>query len=144
MKPHRCYPNAIDIQKSYTELSNSYVYRRSATVSYSALRSGSSRRARVARIASLRREDFSRCVRCVVNRDLQLVSLPKLFTLEIIIQEDVDSICGVRTMERNTDEESDAEDGFTLGERDFALVKRTWTWWRARDGPAITNALVPR
>jgi len=28
----------------------------------------------------------------VVNRDLQLVSLPKLFTLEIIIQEDVDTL----------------------------------------------------
>ena len=57
----------------------------------------------------------------MVDRDLQLVSLPKLFILEIIIQEDVNSICEVRTMERNTDgQEPDMEDGFALGERDFA------------------------
>ena len=47
----------------------------------------------------------------MANRDLQLVSLPKLFTPEIIIQE----------------EEPDAEGGFTLGEGDLGPVKRGGT-----------------
>ena len=60
----------------------------------------------------------------MVNRDLQLITLPELFTLEVIIQEDVDSVCKVGAMEWNTDEEeSDMEDGFALGEGDLTLVK---------------------
>ena len=60
----------------------------------------------------------------MVNRDLQLVGLPELFTLEIVIQENIDNIREVRTMERNTDDEKpDMEDGFVFGEGDFALVK---------------------
>jgi len=60
----------------------------------------------------------------VVNRDLQLVTLPEFFALEVIIQEDVDSVCKIRTMEWNANgEEPDMEDGFAFGEGDFTLVK---------------------
>jgi hypothetical protein len=61
----------------------------------------------------------------VVNRDLQTVSIPELFTLvsHVIFQEDIDNIREVRTMERDTDEEGPhMEDEFALGEGDFALV----------------------
>lgn len=63
-------------------------------------------------------------IRCVINWDLQLVNLPEFFTLEIVIQEDVDGICEVRAMERNTDEEEpDVEGGLAFGEGDFALIE---------------------
>ena len=60
----------------------------------------------------------------MVNRDLQLVTLPELFALGVIIQEDVDSACKIGAMKWNTDEEeSDMKDRFALGEGDLILVK---------------------
>ena len=60
----------------------------------------------------------------VVDRYLHLVTLPELFALNVVIQEDTDSICKVRAMQRNLNkEEPDMEAGFALGEGDFALVK---------------------
>jgi hypothetical protein len=60
----------------------------------------------------------------VINWDLQFTDIQELLTLEIVTQVDVYSICKVRTMEWDTDEGSDVEDGFPFGEGDFALV---WT-----------------
>lgn len=88
----------------------------------------------------------------VVNRDPQLVTLPEHFALEVIIQEDVDSVCKIGTMEWSTDKgESDIEDEFALGEGDPTLVKtRGGAYFaessnkvrKAQDGPVTTNALM--
>ena len=60
----------------------------------------------------------------MVDRGLRFVGAPEPLALEIVVQEDVDSVCEARTMEWNTDkEESDVEGWFPLGEGNHVLVK---------------------